>query len=276
MFGYIMANVMDLSEEEKERYHAAYCGLCHTLGERYGISAKLGLSYDLTFLVLLLSSLYEPSEKTAASRCLIHPTKKHTYICNRFTEYAADMTVALNYHKCLDDWKDDRNLPKKCYAAVLSSAYKRVKEMWPVQCSAIESELIVLSDIESGMVHIPDSAANCFGKLMEELFIMEKDHWEPYLRQIGYHMGRYIYLADAAVDYDEDQKKHRYNPLVALTTTPGELRPVLMNVLGDASAAFEHLPLVQDINILRNIMYSGLWIKYNQTMERSRLKGEHT
>ncbi len=270
MFGFVQANLEDLSEEEKERYHAAYCGLCRTLGERHGFTSRLSLTYDLTYLTLLLSSLYEPKETTGKSRCVVHPTKQHSYMINRYTEYAADMTVALSYFKCMDDWKDEHKLSRKCYASTLSSAYRKVKEQYPNQCCAIDSCIASLSDMESNMVKTPDTAANCFGKLMESIFVTEIDHWEPYLRQIGYHMGRYIYLADATVDYKKDQKKGSYNPLVSLTTTPEEMRPVLMNILGEASAAFERLPLVQDVHLLRNILYSGIWIKYNQTMERGK------
>ena len=270
MFGYIQANEEDLTEDEKTRYHAAYCGLCRTLGQRHGQLSRLSLTYDLTFLTLLLTSLYEPDEKNAGKRCPVHPCRTRPYMVNRYTEYAADMTVALAYFKCMDDWKDEKKVSRRLYASVLHSAYENVKASWPEQCGAIESCIAELSDIESGVVKVPDSAANCFGRLMESVFVPEKDHWEPYLRQIGYHMGRYIYLADAAVDYQSDQKKGRYNPLVSLTTTPQEMRPVLMNVLGDASAAFEHLPLIQDVNLLRNILYSGLWIKYNQAMERGK------
>ena len=270
MFGYIQANTNDLTEEEKERYHAAYCGLCRTLGKRHGNLSRFSLTYDLTFLTLLLTSLYEPEETTGKSRCPVHPSKQHGYMMNRYTEYAADMTVALSYFKCMDDWNDDKNLSGRVYASALSAAYKKVKTQYPEQCESIECCISTLSDMESGSVKVPDSAANCFGKLMESVFVPEKDHWEPYLRQIGYHMGRYIYLADAAVDYERDRKKRRYNPLVSLTTTPSEMRPVLMNVLGEASAAFEHLPLIQDVNLLRNILYSGLWIKYNQAMERGK------
>ena len=64
MFGYVQANLSDLSQEEQIRYRAAYCGLCHTLGERHGFTSRLSLTYDLTFLTLLLSSPYEPEEKS--------------------------------------------------------------------------------------------------------------------------------------------------------------------------------------------------------------------
>lgn len=78
MFGFVQANLADLSQEEKERYQGAYCGLCKTIGQRHGHIARLGLSYDLTFLSLLLSSLYEPEEQCSSCRCVIHPCKKVT------------------------------------------------------------------------------------------------------------------------------------------------------------------------------------------------------
>ena len=149
MFGYIQANLKDLSEEEKNRYKAAYCGLCHALGERYGGTAKLGLSYDLTFIALLLSSLYEPEEKTGRKRCLLHPAKKHDYMINKYTEYAADMSVILNYYNCLDDWNDDKKVTRKCYANVLEPKYKEAKKRWPDECNQIENAINSLSEIEN-------------------------------------------------------------------------------------------------------------------------------
>ena len=185
MSGYIQANTTDLSEEEKERYHAAYCGLCRTLGERHGISSRLSLTYDLTFLTLLLTSLYEPAETTGKSRCVVHPAKQHSYMTNRYTEYAADMTVALSYFKCMDDWKDDKKTSRRIYASALSGSYKKVKSQYPEQCGSIESCILTLVDMESGMLKTPDTAANCFGRLLEAVFVPQKDHWESYLRQIG-------------------------------------------------------------------------------------------
>ncbi|MBQ8009986.1 MAG: hypothetical protein IJ265_00305, partial [Oscillospiraceae bacterium] len=92
MFGFVQANVQDLKPRDKERYQAVYCGLCRTLKERHGSLARMGLTYDLTFLALLLSSLYEPEESKNAGRCVIHPCKPRNYVQNRCTEYEADMT----------------------------------------------------------------------------------------------------------------------------------------------------------------------------------------
>lgn len=269
MFGYIQANLKDLPQEEQERYHAAYCGLCRVLGEKYGITAKLALSYDLTFVSLLLASLYEPEEKNGKERCMIHPCKKHSYTTNIYTEYAADMTVALTYFNSLDDWKDDKNIGRKCYASMLSSKYMEVREKWPKQCSIIEKELELLNDIETQKVPNPDEAANCSGRLLQAVLVPKADNWEPYLRKIGFGLGKFIYIADAACDYYSDIKKKNYNPLVLTGEKPENIRPALTQILGSVSKAFETLPLVQDEHLLKNILYSGIWLKYNIGIQKN-------
>ena len=268
MFGFIQANMCELTPEEQARYRAAYCGLCRTLGSRHGFTSRLSLSYDLTFLVLLLSSLYEPEETTGESRCVVHPCKKHTFIINEFTEYAADLTIALTYHKCLDDWEDEKKFSHRCYAASMTKSYKTVKQKWPEQCNAIETCIQDLTAMEKANLCDPDAAAGCFGRLMEQLFVYKKDNWENDLRALGHGLGQYIYLADAAIDLEHDRRHHNYNPLSGLSSQPEELRPTLSMVLGKASRSFERLPLVQDMHLLRNILYSGLWIRYNQGIQK--------
>ena len=270
MFGFVQPNLADVSPEEKERYQSVYCGLCKTIGKRHGQVARLALSYDMAFLSLLLSSLYEPEEHCATCRCIMHPCRKRHSISSRCAAYAADMTVALTYHKCLDDWKDDRNLLRYGYAKLLEKPYRKVKDTWSRQCGVIEKELNILSRIEEGKSTSPDAAANSFGRLMADLFVIEPDNWEQYLRAMGYGLGRYIYLADAVLDYEKDRRKGNYNPLNYLETKPEEMKPILTSVLGEASRAFEFLPLIQDAHLLKNIMYSGIWMKYNQTMEKRR------
>ncbi len=272
MFGYVQANLNDLSEEEQTRYRAVYCGLCRTLGKRYGMWAQMGLTYDLTFLILLLSSLYEPEEQEGKLRCLPHPWKAHDYMTNRCTEYAADITVVLAYFKCLDDWQDERKLYGKLYAARLKTPYGKVKALWPEKCRAIEQSLAGLSQIETAKTPDPDAAAKCFGRLMEEIFVLEDDRWEKHLRALGNGLGRYIYLADAMVDRERDRKRGNYNPLAEMDVDPVTFRSTLTVILGQASQAFEELPLVQDIHLLRNILYSGLWIKFNQGTQPDRRK----
>lgn len=272
MFGYVQANLADLTQEEKERYESAYCGLCRTIGKRHGQLARLGLSYDLTFLGLLLTSLYEPEEQCDSCRCMIHPCKKKCSVTNRYMEYAADMSVVLVYYKCMDDWKDDKNLTRFCYGKLLQHSCKRLEKVWPRQCTVIRQELAELARIEESKSQNPDAAANSFGRLMAELFVVQQDNWEPYLRELGYGIGKFIYIADAAVDYEKDKRKGSYNPLLLTNIEPENMKGILSSLLGESSKAFEFLPLVQDAHLLKNILYSGIWQKYNQETEKREKK----
>ena len=264
MFGYVRPNLADMSPEAQSRYRAHYCGLCHAIGNRHGQAARMALTFDLTYLTIFLSSLYEPEETSGEGRCVPHPVKKHAWVRSRVTDYAADMTIALTYHKLLDDWQDDCNIAAKAASSVLKNAYARVKADWPRQCERIEYMLKELAVVEKRRDPSPDAAARCFGELMAELFVMQDDYWSGALRAFGYALGRYIYLLDAACDADKDAKKGSYNPVLLMEKKPEEMRDTLELVLGDASAAFEKLPLIQDEEILRNILYSGVWLGYNE------------
>ncbi len=272
MFGYVRPNMADLSESDKARYRAHYCGLCRALGKRHGIPGQLALTFDLTFLTIFLSSLYEPEEEQGSQRCVPHPRKPHPYAVSRVTDYAADMTIALTYHKCHDDWQDGRSLPAKAYETVLKSRYEAVKALWPTQCAAIEAAMDEQGDIERRKDASPDAAPNCFGRLMGALFVMENDTWSNALTVFGQSLGRYIYLLDAVCDAEKDAKRGSYNPVNLIGRAPEDMRETLEMLLGGASAVFERLPLLQDESILRNILYSGLWQGYNEYIEKKNRK----
>nr|MBR4281759.1 hypothetical protein [Clostridia bacterium] len=268
MFGYVRPNLTDMSPEAQQRYRAHYCGLCHAIGARHGSLARMALTFDLAYLTIFLGSLYEPEETAGEGRCVPHPVKPHGWTRSRVTDYAADMTIALTWHKLRDDWQDDRNFPAKAASAALKKAYGKVKAAWPRQCGAIERTLADLSEVEKRRDPSPDAAARCFGELMAELFVMQEDYWANALRAFGYSLGRYIYLLDAVCDYDKDAKKGSYNPVALMGKEPQDLRDTLEMLLGDASAAFEKLPLIQDEEILRNILYSGVWQGYNEYLHK--------
>lgn len=268
MFGYVRPNAADLSEEEKQRYRSFYCGLCRRLGERHGGLSRLTLTYDMTYLCLFLSSLYEPEEKAGQMRCLPHPVKPHAYVVNEITDYAADMTVALVYHQCLDDWEDERKRSRKLLADLLRKRYEEVKRIWPRQVGEIERCLHQLAQIERRRDASLDAAAACFGQLMGTIFVMKDDYWRSALRSFGSALGRFVYMSDAACDYDKDLQSGSYNPLVLAQMEPENLREGLTMILGTASTAFESLPMIADAHLLRNVLYSGVWQGYNGAMEK--------
>ena len=272
MFGYMIANPNDLNEPEKQRYNEIYCGLCSRLGKQHGQLARLGVTYDLTFLILPLASLYEPAEKQGTLHCPAHPVHKHPYTVNRFTDYAADLTIALTYYKCLDDWQDEHQWLKRGYAGLLKSAYAKVKTRLPRQCEMIQACMQDLNRIENAKGS-PDEATQAFGRLMGECFVESEDLWSGMLRQLGSQLGHFIYLMDAFMDYDEDIKKGTYNPLVVLGAKPHQLPEALNIYMGMAADVFERLPLVQDLHLLRSIVYNGVWQKYQARLAKQERSG---
>jgi len=124
MFGYLIAAADVLEENQKQRYKACYCGLCRSLEKCYGQAARLTLNYDVSFLVLLLSSLYEPEESRDSRRCLRHPLEAQHFVTSEISDYAAGMNVALAYLKCLDNWHDDKKLSALTEAKLLENISK--------------------------------------------------------------------------------------------------------------------------------------------------------
>lgn len=256
-----MANQALLTDEQMNRYRAVYCGLCRAIGQRHGQLPRMCLTYDMTFLVLLLDALNEPPLRTGKNGCLAHPVGRQDWRQSQWADYGADMNVALAYYNCLDDWQDDRNPVKYACAKVLRPAYHRVKEQWPEQCRLIETCLKELGELEQAESAELDRAAGCFGRLMAGLFAVRDDFWKDTLLTVGDRLGRFIYVMDAVLDEEQDRKKGRYNPVAAFRRKNGgfEALPVLEMLIGECTMAFETLPLEQDLDLLRNILYSGVW-----------------
>ena len=206
MFGYVTASVAEMTPVQRERYGGVYCGICRCIREQASQTARLTLSYDMAFLSLLLMSLYEPEEQTGPNHCILHPRRRN-WIENEYVRYGADMNVALAYFNCLDDWQDDGKRSAKLMANLLGRSCPGIEEKYPRQCAAIRGCIAELSQLEKAGCANPDEPANCFGRLMAELLVYREDLWAESLRQMGFHLGRFIYLADAAVDYRRDQKK---------------------------------------------------------------------
>lgn len=261
MFGYVVANQAILQPEQFNRYREVYCGLCRTIGRRHGQAARLCLTYDMTFLVLLLDSLEEPELKQGRRACLAHPLGKNSWRQSKWSEYGADMNVALAYYNCLDDWQDDHNAPKYAYAKALHPAYVKIRAAWPEQCRLMEDCLEQLNQLEQAQSADLDAACSCFGRLMAGLFAVGDPFWRETLSTLGDRLGRFIYVMDAVLDEEEDLRKGRYNPVAAFREQHGgfDALPVLEMLIGEGTMAFERLPLEQDLDLLRNILYSGVW-----------------
>lgn len=270
MFGYVMANGSELEKPEKKRYSAVYCGICRQIRNCASNAARLGLSYDMAFLALLLMSLYEPEEVTGENACRLHPITKRPWVDNEYIRYAADMNVVLAYYNCKDDHDDEGKFVAKRLAGVFEKSLPALRETYPRQCEAVERCLQQLNELEKAGCANPDEPANCFGALMAELLVYREDLWSDTLRQLGMALGRYIYLADAAVDYRRDKRKKQYNPFLAMDTGEDWQRweQYLVLAMGKCTDYYERLPLVQDKKLLDNILYSGVWVEYRRRQGR--------
>ena len=266
MFGYVTASMRELTKEQQRRYGAVYCGICRRIREQSGQLARLGLSYDMAFLAVLLMSLYEPEEFGGKNSCALHPITRRDWIDNDFVRYAADMNVALSYYNCLDDWQDDGKRSAKWLAESYKKHLPDIESRWPRQCRAIRDSIAALSDLETAGCPNPDEPAGAFGSLMGELLVVREDLWADTLRKMGNALGRFIYLLDAELDYDKDQRKGKYNPFLARGEEKDWARweDYLVLTMGRCTAEFEKLPLVQDKTLLDNILYSGVWVNYRR------------
>lgn len=120
MFGYVIADLGRLTEAQRLRYHSVYCGLCRALYADYGAAGALALTYDMTFLTLLLAALYEPEERSGAARCLRHPVRAQQWASSEFTAYAAAMNCLLAWENCRDDWADEKKLSAAAAGGMLA------------------------------------------------------------------------------------------------------------------------------------------------------------
>ena len=273
MFGYVTASVKELEKDQRERYRSVYCGICRQIRARSSGAARVVLSYDMAFLALLHMSLYEPHEEQGRGGCIVHPLRRTPWTDNGPVRYAADMNVLLGFRNAQDDWEDDRRRSAKWLASILEPHAIRIREAWPRQYAAVERCLEELSRLEKENCPDPDAPAAAFGQLMGELMVWQEDMWAPTLRRLGDALGRFIYLTDAAADYDKDLKHGAYNPFIASGRgkDPEAWEQYQLMAMGRCVDAFERLPLVQDKGLLDNILYSGVWIRQKKQRKEEKL-----
>ncbi len=255
-------------------FTAAYAG---ELRERYGITGQLTLTYDMTFVIMLLSGLYEPPTKVGTSRCIVHPVRKQPVRKNEVTEYAADMNVFLAYYKCVDDWKDEKKVLRLAYSKLLKNKDKKAEALWKKKTDAIVGYLNEISAMEKAGETDIDRISGCFGRVMEEILAWKEDQWEPSLRRMGFYLGKFIYLMDAYEDVEDDLEKGNYNPFATDYIMEGfqdRVRQILIMMMAEASREFEKLPIIKYADILRNILYSGVWCRFETVSEKRKEKQE--
>lgn len=274
MFGYIIVNKAEMKFKEFDVYHSFYCGICRDLKKKYGALGQLSLSYDMTFLAILLTSLYEPETVKGSCKCIAHPLESHETRNNIFTEYAADMNALFACYKCQDDWEDEKKFRRLIYGKMLEGRTGRLKALYAEKIKKINLLMQSFSEAEKDGGDI-DVLAGLFGRVMAELVTPREDEWAENLRTLGGFLGKFIYLCDAYEDIETDIKKGTFNPLKAKYQNPDfeeECKTILMMMISECCREFEKLPVLDNAEILRNILYSGVWCRYETVREKRRAR----
>jgi hypothetical protein len=216
VFGYVRPPLSALPKEEQERFRRAYCGLCHTLSQRYGTVSRFILNYDFTFLAILLSD--DAPECCGAARCPASPLRKQDYFePDGAMELAADESVILAYWQLRDGVADHgflKSLRDRALSALLRRSYRRAAVLRPDFDRQTREQLDRLHELEQANCASMDAAADAFAVLLaaaaEEIGDAER---KRILHQMLYHLGRWVYLIDAADDLKRDAASGDYNPL---------------------------------------------------------------
>ena len=207
-------------------------------------------------MILILTAVYKPKSTIIEEGCITNPFKKKKKIINEITEYAASMNVLL---------KD--KVAYTIYKGRLKSAY----EKYPKKAEFIKGQLETLYNLEQENNTNIDLVSNTFGNLMAEIFAYKEDEFEKDLRQIGFNIGKYIYLLDAYEDLEKDYKKGRYNPFIGYIDRREELKvrvdKLISMTLGIVGRRIDNLNLKTNTAIIENIVYSGVYLRYQNILE---------
>ena len=265
MFGYININQNELKVKDFNLYRAYYCGVCQALRKRLGTAGRLALSYDMTFLAILLDGLYDLDSRKEKRRCAPHMIGKHDSLEGDACSYAADMNILLAYDNLEDKWFDSKNPGAKAGALLIKKKRDRIAGLYPRQAHAVETYIQKLHEAEAAGESDIDAVSGLTGEMLAEIFAFREDEWKDTLKKMGFFMGKFVYLADAYEDLDADKKSGNYNPFAINNIAREETgRKILTMMAAEAADAFEALPIDKNIDILRNIIYSGIWLRINK------------
>ena len=275
MFGYIKTYPPELKVREQESYRALYCGLCREMGQCDGQCARLMLSYDFVFLALVRLCVTGEAPSFRQRRCLVHPFRRRPMgeDCEALA-HSARCAALLNYWKCRDDCADERGLRRlRAYLLLppLALGRRRVRRVYAELDERIAEHLAALSRLERERVDSVDLPADAFGALLRELcaFGLEGVPFKL-AAEIGYHVGRWIYLVDALDDREADAKRGAYNPLIphfgAAALTEEQKETMAAHLVEDLMGVERALDLLDEDEIpyrdgaaiLKNILYLGM------------------
>jgi hypothetical protein len=275
MFGYVIPEKPEMKIKDYELFRAYYCGVCRAIGRRQGQLKRFMLSYDSSFLAVLLSAAAGERVRLLQKRCMAHPLKKRNMVDeSAVVDYVSDINTILAYYNLEDKKRDEASIVPASALIMLKRSFKRLRRQYEKKCGIMEKLLDDLVRLEKEKCASMDMAAEPFARLMEEVMAYEPlcgdENTEKALRWTGYNLGKWIYLLDAFDDLEKDIKKGSYNPLIYQYGYEGQdiagfrdqirarVEFNLTYSLSEISKAFELLDITINRDILENIIYLGM------------------
>ncbi len=279
MFGYIQVDKDELKVRDYNLFKSYYCGVCQTLKKEFGFPARYFLSYDVTFLAVLLSALQEEMPKVCPQRCLANPMiRRPVAQKNPVLSYAAAVNVLLVWFKLKDDWADNHSLKSLLIMPGMLTKKNKSRKAYPALYEKIGNALSELSQSEKQGCDQPDQVAASFGKLMEDIFdttLIKPKEQRRILAHMGFLLGRIIYLLDAWADREDDRKKKAYNPFLLSQIPEEDVRLSMDYTLSELANSFALLDIKHNKEILENIIYLGLKRKADAVFAGNKTKENH-
>lgn len=278
MFGYVNVLKDELKVKEYNDYRAYYCGLCHELGKKHNQLSRFSLNYDMTALAILLDAVGDKECEFCMKGCVKRVGRRKTACSNENLSFAADMNVLLAYYKLLDDIKDNHSVKALFAITVFLRKAKKVKKKYPDVANEVSLRLKRLSFLEESGCDCVDKAAFEFAKITECIFAKKV----PLLGDVGFSLGRLVYIMDAYDDMDKDLKSKSYNPANIQFGYSGKTDDALVKAisdslyysLADTAEKYGALDIKKNREILNNIMYLGLRSKADRIIDERKSKNE--
>ena len=283
MFGYLQIHKDELKVKEYEAYKSVYCGLCKQLGKDYGFMTRLILSYDCTFYAILLMSLKRSCTGFSDGRCKFNPLKKCKFADCKDNAYskASALSVISAYYKVVDDIDDSgffKRIALKIAKPFFGRRQKKAARRFPEIKNIVSEMMKNQKAAENDELVTIDKAANPTAKMISDLAALEggNDLQKRVLSEFGYQIGRWVYLIDAADDYEKDKKSGNFNPFIKADINDKDyINSVLSQSLARAYDAYNLLDIIDFKPIIDNMMLYGFPNKQNAVLNnRQEVKNE--
>lgn len=270
MFGYVRICKPELKIKEYEAYKAVYCSLCRFLGKEYGVWARLTLNYDFTFLAMLNMAFTPGCDSVRRGRCFFNPLKKCNYCeSTEALKMPAAAAMLMSYYKLVDNINDEHGIKRlACFAVypLFARARKKAARGFPELEKIVSEYISRQAELEADCCTELDKAADPSATALGQIFSLcgKEQSDKRVLDRLGYCIGRYIYLLDAACDLPQDIKNGSYNCLAhSAGDNPKKYAaerviPQLYTCANEAAMAFELLEIKKYRTVLGNIIYLGI------------------